>query len=315
MSPPAVLVRRQPFIGPVGQGCRMGCQLHVNFAWSSWGQRPEVFPDRFKYAPSDFILKESPTTVCRQRAVLTGQIDEEARLLFVVCRPGTPFDASGLLSDRTMASPDHGEPASPELAPRPYRRVADERVLPVRRVLANLDSQARAKSFCTFLTFYCTLVVLTVLRIDFVRRATHDGRLAPCPSQRQTHQRAKPACPCPVCAADGERNHLMGRRRPQGCGRGPARQADGLPQHRRLPRQRPAEGAAGAAKGLPQVRTGRGPRTSSARNDMNRPLRGEGPSARAPPPSFFRSQLQCWDHRQQARHHESGAGRLHLQRL
>ena len=31
MSPPAVLVRRQPFIGPVGQGCRMGCQLHVNF--------------------------------------------------------------------------------------------------------------------------------------------------------------------------------------------------------------------------------------------------------------------------------------------
>ena len=31
VSPPAVLVRRQPFIGPVGQGCRMGCQLHVNF--------------------------------------------------------------------------------------------------------------------------------------------------------------------------------------------------------------------------------------------------------------------------------------------
>ena len=29
VSPPAVLVRRQPFIGPVGQGCRMGCQLHV----------------------------------------------------------------------------------------------------------------------------------------------------------------------------------------------------------------------------------------------------------------------------------------------
>ena len=26
VSPPAVLVRRQPFIGPVGQGCRMGCQ-------------------------------------------------------------------------------------------------------------------------------------------------------------------------------------------------------------------------------------------------------------------------------------------------
>ena len=31
VSPPAVLVRRQPFIGPVGQGCRVGCQLHVNF--------------------------------------------------------------------------------------------------------------------------------------------------------------------------------------------------------------------------------------------------------------------------------------------
>ena len=31
VSPPAVLVRRQPFIGPVGRGCRMGCQLHVNF--------------------------------------------------------------------------------------------------------------------------------------------------------------------------------------------------------------------------------------------------------------------------------------------
>ena len=31
VSPPAVLVRRQPFIGPVGQGCRMGCQLHVNY--------------------------------------------------------------------------------------------------------------------------------------------------------------------------------------------------------------------------------------------------------------------------------------------
>ena len=39
--------------------------------------------------------------------------------------------------------------ASTALAPRPYRRVADERVLPVRRVLANLDAQARAKSFCT----------------------------------------------------------------------------------------------------------------------------------------------------------------------
>jgi hypothetical protein len=31
VSPPVVLVRHQPFIGPVGQGCRMGCQLHVNF--------------------------------------------------------------------------------------------------------------------------------------------------------------------------------------------------------------------------------------------------------------------------------------------
>ena len=31
VSPRAVLVRRQPFIGPVGRGCRMGCQLHVNF--------------------------------------------------------------------------------------------------------------------------------------------------------------------------------------------------------------------------------------------------------------------------------------------
>ena len=30
VSPPAVLVRRQPFIGPVGQGCRMGCQLHAD---------------------------------------------------------------------------------------------------------------------------------------------------------------------------------------------------------------------------------------------------------------------------------------------
>jgi hypothetical protein len=30
VSPSPVLVRRQPFIGPVGQGCRMGCQLHVN---------------------------------------------------------------------------------------------------------------------------------------------------------------------------------------------------------------------------------------------------------------------------------------------
>ena len=33
MSPPAVLVRRQPFIGPVGRGCRMGCQLHVNISF------------------------------------------------------------------------------------------------------------------------------------------------------------------------------------------------------------------------------------------------------------------------------------------
>ena len=32
VSPPAVLVRRQPFIGPGGQGCRMGCQLHVNIS-------------------------------------------------------------------------------------------------------------------------------------------------------------------------------------------------------------------------------------------------------------------------------------------
>ena len=31
VSPPPVLVRRQPFIGPVGPG-RMGCQLHVNFS-------------------------------------------------------------------------------------------------------------------------------------------------------------------------------------------------------------------------------------------------------------------------------------------
>jgi len=31
VSPPPVLVRRQPFIGPVGQGCRMAYQLHVNF--------------------------------------------------------------------------------------------------------------------------------------------------------------------------------------------------------------------------------------------------------------------------------------------
>ena len=31
VSPSPVLVRRQPFIGPGGQGCQMGCQLHVNF--------------------------------------------------------------------------------------------------------------------------------------------------------------------------------------------------------------------------------------------------------------------------------------------
>ena len=29
VSPPAVLVRRQPFISPVGQVCRMGCQLRI----------------------------------------------------------------------------------------------------------------------------------------------------------------------------------------------------------------------------------------------------------------------------------------------
>ena len=38
VSPPAVLVRRQPFIGPVGQGCRMGCQLHVK---NTFTERPE----------------------------------------------------------------------------------------------------------------------------------------------------------------------------------------------------------------------------------------------------------------------------------
>ena len=31
VSPPVVLVRHQLFIGPVGQGCQMGFQLHVNF--------------------------------------------------------------------------------------------------------------------------------------------------------------------------------------------------------------------------------------------------------------------------------------------
>ena len=35
VSPSPVLVRRQPFIGPVGQGCQMGCQLHVNFYFRS----------------------------------------------------------------------------------------------------------------------------------------------------------------------------------------------------------------------------------------------------------------------------------------
>ena len=30
VSLPTVLVRRQPFISPVGQGCRMRCQLHVD---------------------------------------------------------------------------------------------------------------------------------------------------------------------------------------------------------------------------------------------------------------------------------------------
>jgi hypothetical protein len=42
VSPPAVLVRRQPFIGPVGQGCRMGCQLHVNFVVESQSARSAV---------------------------------------------------------------------------------------------------------------------------------------------------------------------------------------------------------------------------------------------------------------------------------
>ena len=44
VSPPAVLVRRQPFIGPVGRGCRMGCQLHVNIeALNAHPPRPFAF--------------------------------------------------------------------------------------------------------------------------------------------------------------------------------------------------------------------------------------------------------------------------------
>ena len=52
MSPPAVLVRRQLFIGPVGQGCRMDFQLHVNFYVSSVAPPTPSAPPAFMCATS-----------------------------------------------------------------------------------------------------------------------------------------------------------------------------------------------------------------------------------------------------------------------
>ena len=46
-------MRRQPFIGPVGQGCRMGCQLHVKFTGA-----------RYKLLYGTIVLFGSRKSVC-----------------------------------------------------------------------------------------------------------------------------------------------------------------------------------------------------------------------------------------------------------
>ena len=72
----------------------------------------------------------------------------------------------------------------------PYEPMTGDLVLPVRRVLASLQTAAHVKSFVTFLSFYCTLLVLTALRIDFVRA----GSLSLCPHEA-TLQHGAPSVP------------------------------------------------------------------------------------------------------------------------
>ena len=114
VSPPPVLVRRQPFIGPVGQGCRMGCQLHVNLRFRNASPKTKISGARRGHGAARRTRKKCvqpcSTPRLRTRAALHDKPREIVRHSLHLLHLHHHFHHH---DSNTSISPSHDHPSPP----------------------------------------------------------------------------------------------------------------------------------------------------------------------------------------------------------